>query len=290
MKKSVFSTLALVSICAVMAVLLALTNSITAPIIKKNQDAAANAALLEVMPDGGSFEKMDLAAFALPKTVTEAAKAENGGYVITLVTTGFDKDLKIMCGVNADGTVSGAVCLGSNETLGKEKTYGDSFKGKDAVGVDAVDTIPGATKTTTAYKNAIKDALNAAIILGGGSVDIRTPEEILNDNLNEALPAGESKFTKLFMVEVLEGIDAVYAADNGTGSVCVIGENFYGVPAGGTSENETVAAAHAILSVSEVEELDLSGYEGLPKRLKKASALPGIRSAPATTSTSGIFI
>ena len=29
-----------------------------------------------------------------------------------------------MCGVNPDGTISGAVCLASNETWGKEKTFG----------------------------------------------------------------------------------------------------------------------------------------------------------------------
>lgn len=271
MKKALPSILSLVGICAVMAILLALTNYFTAPVIKKNQEAAANAALLEVMPDGGSFEKLDIGSYTLPKTVTEAAKAENGGYVITLVTSGFDKGLKIMCGVNADGTVSGAVCLESNETLGHEKTYGANFTGKNAAEAEAVDTVSGATKTTTAYKNAIKDALNAAIILGGGSVDIRTPEEILNDNLTQALPAGEGQFTRLFIVEVIEGIDAVYAADNGAGSVYVMGEEFIGVPTGVTSENETVAAAQAVLAASEVEEIDLTAYEGLPKRLKSAS-------------------
>lgn len=271
MKKALPSILSLVGICAVMAILLALTNYFTAPVIKKNQEAAANAALLEVMPDGGSFEKLDIGSYTLPKTVTEAAKAENGGYVITLVTSGFDKGLKIMCGVNADGTVSGAVCLESNETLGHEKTYGANFTGKNAAEAEAVDTVSGATKTTTAYKNAIKDALNAAIILGGGSVDIRTPEEILNDNLTQALPAGEGQFTRLFIVEVIEGIDAVYAADNGAGSVYVMGEEFIGVPTGETSENETVAAAQAVLAASEVEEIDLTAYEGLPKRLKSAS-------------------
>lgn len=271
MKKSIVSTVVLVSICAVMAILLALTNSVTAPIIKKNQDAAANAALLEVMPNGKGFEKVEFDAAALPKTVTEVYKEQGGGYVITLTTTGYGSGLVIMCGVNAEGIVTGATCLASQETLGKEKTYGESFTGKDAAGVDALDTISGATKTTTAYKNAIKDALNSAIILGGGSVDIRTPEEILNEKLSEALPAGEGAFTKPFIAEVIEGIDAVYTADNGAGSVYVIGESFYGVPAGGTSENETVAAAHAILSASEVEELDISGYENLPKRLTKAS-------------------
>lgn len=271
MKKALPSILSLVGICAVMAILLALTNSITGPIIKKNQDAAANAALLEVMPDGGSFEKMDTGAYTLPKTITEVYKATNGGYIFKLVTTGYAPRFVIMCGVNADGTVSGAKCISSEETKGEEKTYGEKLTGKTVDDVLAVDTVADVTMTTAAYKNAVKDALNAAIILGGGSVDIRTPEEILNDNLSAALPAGEGKFTKLFIVEVIEGIDAVYTADNGTGSVYVIGENFYGVPTGATSENEAVAAAQTILSATEVEELDLSGYEGLPKRLKKAS-------------------
>ena len=42
MKESIKSTLSLVCICAVVAVLLAFTNALTAPIIDKNQSAAAN--------------------------------------------------------------------------------------------------------------------------------------------------------------------------------------------------------------------------------------------------------
>ena len=155
MKKSVLSTVALVGICAVMAILLALTNFITAPIIEKNQEAAANAALLEVMPNGTGFEKIDFDASTLPKTITDVYKEKSGGYVFKLATAGYDSGFIIMCGVNADGTGSGAVCLEANETLGKEKTYGENLIGKNMAGVEAVDTISGATKTTTAYKNAI---------------------------------------------------------------------------------------------------------------------------------------
>ena len=270
MKKSVMSTLVLVSICAVMAVLLALTNAITAPVIKKNQEAAANEALLVVMPEGEGFEKVAFDPEKLPKTVTEVYKEKNGGYVVTLTTTGYGSDMIVMCGVKADGTVSGAVCLSSNETLGYEKTFGTSFSGKDAAGVDAVDTISGATKTTAAYKNAIKDALNTAVILGGGSVDLRTEEEILNDNLSAALPAGNGAFKKLFITEVIEGIDAVYTADNGAGYVYVVGEEFIAVPAGGSSDNATVSAAHAILIASTVQDVDLTAFEGLPKNLISA--------------------
>ena len=270
MKKSVQSTLVLVAICAVMAILLAVTNAITAPIIKQNQDAAANEALLVVMPGGEGFEKMDISSYTLPSTVTEVYKEANGGYVVTLTTTGYGSGFVIMCGVSADGTVTGAVCLASTETLGFEKTFGESFTGKDAAGVDAVDTISGATKTTTAYKNAIKDALNAAVILGGGSVDLRTEEEILNDNLSAALPAAEGKFTKLFIAEVIEGIDAVYIADNGKGYVFVIGEEFIPVDENGNTANETVKTAYDILVASTTEDIDLTPYADTLKYIVSA--------------------
>ena len=280
MKKSVTSTLVLFAICAVMAILLALTNSITAPIIKQNQEAAANEALLEVMPNGEGFEKMDLSAYELPATVTEVYKEKNGGYVVTLTTTGYGSGFVIMCGVSADGTVTGTVCLASTETLGHEKTFGANFIGKDAAGVDATDTVSGATKTTQAYKNAVKDALNTAIILGGGSVDLRDPAQILNDNLSAALPAGEGKFTKLFIAEVIEGIDAVYTADNGKGYVFVIGEEFIPVDESGNTANTTVKTAYDILVASTVEDIDLTPY---------ADTLKYITSAKKTASGNFIF-
>ena len=280
MKKSVQSTLVLVAICAVMAVLLAVTNAITAPIIKQNQDAAANEALLVVMPEGEGFEKMDVSSYTLPATVTEVYKEANGGYVVTLTTAGYGSGFVIMCGVSADGTVTGAVCLASTETLGYEKTFGESFTGKDAAGVDAIDIISGATKTTSAYKNAVKDALNTAIILGGGSVDLRDPAQILNDNLSAALPAGEGKFTKLFIAEVIEGIDAVYTADNGKGYVFVIGEEFIPVDESGNTDNTTVKTAYDILVASATEDIDLTAY---------AETLKYVTSAKKTATGNFIF-
>ena len=141
MKKSIMSTVVLVAICSVMALLLAATNLITAPIIQKNQDAAANQALLEVMPEGEDFEKVDITDSELPATVTEVYKEKNGGYVVRMTTSGYGSGMVIMCGIAADGTVTGTVCLASTETLGYEKTFGASFIGKDAAGVEAVDTV-----------------------------------------------------------------------------------------------------------------------------------------------------
>ena len=280
MKKHIKSIISLVIICAVVAALLAVTNTITAPIIEKNAGAAANAALLEVMPDGGDFTAVDMTQYTFPSSVLEAFTASNGGSVFKVTATGYGPNMLIMCGVSADGAVTGTVCLSSNETLGVEKTYGVNTNGATVDTIDAVETISGATMTTGAYKGAVKDALNAAIILGGGSVDIRTEEEILADNLAAALPTGD-KFTEVFICEKLEGVSAVYTADNGAGSVYVVGSGeeavFVGVDANGAVVSEaaddvkaTVEAAAKIMANSSMTEVDLTKYADMPSHVDKA--------------------
>ena len=277
MKKNIKNLLVFVCVCTVITLLLALTNSLTAPIILENQNASANKALLEVMPEGKGFEPVSLENYTLPATVSEVYKETSGlGYVMKLVTSGYGSGMTVMCGVDSNGVVTGAVCISSNETLGKEKTYGENFANKDAAGVEAVDVIGGATKTTAAYKGAIKDALNSAIILGGGSVDIRTEEEILADNLAAALPAGEAKFEKLFLVDLIENVDSVYASENGAGYVFVFGEQFVGGLADGTVLTEgvensaAITEAVALIKSTTLEDIDLSAYADLSKTVVSA--------------------
>ncbi len=272
MRKQIKSTLVLFCICAVVAVMMAFVNAFTAPIIEANENAAANEALVEVLPGGEGFALADISDKTLPAGVVEVYTENSGGYVVRIVTSGYAQGMTIMCGVK-DGKITGTKCLSSGETLGYEKTYGENFVGKDEGGVSGVATISGATKTTAAYKQAMIDALNTAIIMGGGSVDIRTEEEILMDNLNAALPEANGEFEKLFFVEVVD-VDAVYVAKNGAGRVYKLGEYFVPVPAGSEAADSdfkaTVDAASAILDASEVTAIDLSAYEGLPTALTEA--------------------
>ena len=270
------SVIALTAISAVISILLAVTNLITAPIIEKNASAAANEALLVVYPDGGDFTQVDISTFELPATVTDAYSASNGGYVIKLLTSGYGANMVLMCGIDGAGTVTGATCLSSSETLGYEKTYGDSVTGKTVADIDVVETISGATMTTSGYKNAVKDALNATIILGGGSVDIRSEEEILNDNLSEALPAAEGKFVSWFMAEALENVSAVYEAENGAGYVLVSGEEFIAVDKSGAvlttvadDVKATMEANAQLILNSSLTEIDITSYSDMPSQVKK---------------------
>ena len=281
MKKSIENITVLVCICAVVSVLLAVTNAVTAPFIAANEVKKANAALLEVMPDGNSFELLDISSYKLPATVREAYKSENGGYVIKLNTTGYASGMVLMCGVSADGKVTGAKLISSNETpaIGgtAANTMAQNVVGKDDKNIDTVDTIGGATKTTAAYRAAVKDALNAAIILGGGEADIRTEEEILAENLMAALPAGEGKFEVVFRTEVTEGVDKIYKATNGAGYVCVIGEEFIGLDGEGNVLSDvseetatTVKIAVEAIIASKTTDIDLTQYQGLPTQLISA--------------------
>ena len=265
-------TLVLSAICVVMVALLAVVNMITAPIIEAQQNAAANEALLEVLPNGKNFEEVDLSTYTMPSSIQKAWKAD-GGYVIQSIVTGYKDGLVIMCGIDSEGKIAGAKYIQSNETLGAENGLGDRFVGhtKDTMTIDIV-AGPTAKLTTHAYYKAIEDSLSAAQILGGGEVDLRTPEEILQDNCNAALGTTDITYTKWFRVEVVEGVDEIYTDNNGA-FVFVIGESFIGFDKDGSCKSEnadaTATAAYGIVSTStytKIEELP----ENMPKRFIEA--------------------
>ncbi|MBE6694171.1 MAG: FMN-binding protein [Ruminococcaceae bacterium] len=176
MRKSIKSVVVLVCICAAVSVLLALANYVTAPIIAQNEQKKANAALLEVLPDGGAFESVDISLYTLPSTVSEVYRATNGGYVVKLTTTGYSSGMVMMCGISADGTVAGSKIISSAETPAIGGVAADSIAsaaiGKDITSIDTVDTVSGATKTTAAYRAALKDALNTVAKIDGSSAKI----------------------------------------------------------------------------------------------------------------------
>ena len=170
MKNENFKSFAVLTIiCIAVAALMATVNYFTAPVIDKNESAKETRALLAVMPDGKNFIKTEFSG--LPASVKQVYKEENGGYVFKLVTSGYTSGLTVMCGIDSKGNVTGAECVLSSETLGKEKTYGALFIGKNKDTAYSVDIVSGATLTTRAYKNAVKDALEAFGILSEGGID-----------------------------------------------------------------------------------------------------------------------
>ena len=156
----------LLLICIVASALLALTNSVTAPIIAEAEEKAAEEARIAVMPEADGFEEIQVDG--LPETVTGVYKATNGvGYVFMLTADGYGgrNTLSITCGIDSEGKITDTQVLSHEETVGLgSKITGDDFRsqfvGKDA-SLEGVDIISGATFSSNYYINAIRDAFTA---------------------------------------------------------------------------------------------------------------------------------
>ena len=188
MKNSKFyPSLVLCSICLVAALLLAVVNMITAPEIEKNQIEAAEKAMLEVLPDGKNFQKIEITS-AYPKSVTAGHKAD-GGYVFQMKVTGKSSGLVIMCGIDDDGRVVGTKVIASKETPSYvEKVFPNvegtdgKYNGMNLEGFDPY-LVSGATITSKAYGEAIKAALQSAAI--ARAADSASPEHITEQGGDE---------------------------------------------------------------------------------------------------------
>lgn len=252
MKKNIKPTLVLGTICLVVALLLSLVNMITGPIIEAAQNEAANAALLEVLPEGKGFEEI-IVDEKYPAAITKGYKAD-GGYVFQASVTGKSAGLIIMIGVDAAGKIVGTKVIAEQETDSYDANVFPKVEGTDGAykGMSLTDFNPylvsGATLTSKAYSEAVKAALQSFVIATGGTVDVRDPAEILNDTCNAALGTSGKTFTKWFMTEVLEGVSAVYESD--AGRVYLVSEEYIGVNADGTLAAASAEAVGADIALA----------------------------------------
>ena len=115
MKETLKPIFVLTGICLIVAVLLAATNGITAPIIAANAEATAQQTRLELLPEADNFEVVPVEA----EGVTEAARAENGaGWVITAQAQGYGGMVPVMVAFGEDGTIRAVQFLANDETPG----------------------------------------------------------------------------------------------------------------------------------------------------------------------------
>ena len=165
MKENIKSVVVLTAICLVVAVLLAYTNSVTAPIIEANKAAKASGSLLEVMPEATGFENITANLGELPATVKEVHAETSGlGHVMILgTTTQFSSDeMGITVAIGADGKISNVLLTGYYESKDFGADYPATYIGQDSA-LGGVDTVAGTTFSSSAFKNAIADAFTVLI-------------------------------------------------------------------------------------------------------------------------------
>ena len=270
MKKSnLMPSVILGTICITVALLLALVNMITGPIIEQRQNEAANAALLEVLPEGKNFEEIEITD-SYPTVITAGYKAE-GGFVFRASVTGKSSGLVIMCGINSEGKVVATKVIADQETDSYDAKVFPLLEGTDGKYKDMDLTgfepylVSGATLTSKAYGEAIKASLQSFIIANGGEVDTRTPEQILQDNCNAALGTTNIEFTKWIGASLTLGCE-IYIPSDESGTVFKIGDTFIGYDASGNEKENSAAseekttAANAYLIYSTAEKIDLTKH------------------------------
>ena len=172
----------LLIISAVAALLLALTNSVTASTIaQRNEQANAEARKL-VLESAQDFEqvkdvKTDNSKGVEVSEIYEAKDASGNtvGYTLKVLPSGYGGTIELMVGIDsAKGQVSGINAVSNSETagLGAKSTdpeFSDQYKGKPleelsvlkngTPGDTEIKAISGATITSTAVTNGVDAAI-----------------------------------------------------------------------------------------------------------------------------------
>ncbi|MDD6296536.1 MAG: RnfABCDGE type electron transport complex subunit G [Firmicutes bacterium] len=171
--------LTLFVICAVVAILLALVNQVTAPRIETINAEKATKALTAVLSDADQATKLD--DFQDDTGMVRAVYASPSGYAIEVTPAGFGGTIDMMVGVSKDGKVLGVSIISHSETpnLGavaaSSNSKGQAFReqfiglsGALAVSKDggSVDAITSATITSRAVTSGVNAALECAGKLG----------------------------------------------------------------------------------------------------------------------------
>jgi len=159
--------------------LLALTNALTEGPIAAQRTELASAARRVVLPEADSFESMELDDPGAYPAITDVMRAvctdgSDAGYVFTLAPSGYNGAIYMTLGVNAGGAVTRLTIDSQTETAGLGTRVADSDFIDQFTGMAAstkalergVDTISGATVSSSAVKNGVRQALTLAETLG----------------------------------------------------------------------------------------------------------------------------
>lgn len=158
----------LLLICGISTGLLAYVNQLTAPVIAENELKKETEAQKEVLATADEFTAVD-------ENISEGTNSSGTvGYTVKVTSNGYGGVIEMMVGVNKDMTVSGVKILSMSETPGLgAKAQNEEFisqftgKNKNMELKSDIKAISGATITSNAVINGVKDALLTVEKIGG---------------------------------------------------------------------------------------------------------------------------
>ena len=168
MKEIIKFTLPLVIVCIISAVALAYTFAITSPIIEANQLGGLKQSLEEILPNADTFVPIETTIESdnlVIEQIFEAKKSEEVvGLAAVVVTPGYQDTIKFLIGLKPTEStfqISDIKILQLLETPGVGSRVGEEdflsqFRNQDPE--KEFDTITGATVSSSAVINAVKEA------------------------------------------------------------------------------------------------------------------------------------
>lgn len=170
-------SLTLLIVTGVVAAALAVVNRITAPMIQQANERKVQEAVNAVLPGGG-----EPIAYEDDTGLVEDVYASDIGFAVQVVPSGFNGEITMMVGIDAEGKILGISIVSHTETasLGavaaSENAKGETFRnqfvgmtGPVSVRQDGgqVDAITGATVTSRSVCEGINAALDCVAKLKG---------------------------------------------------------------------------------------------------------------------------
>ena len=161
MKEIVRYGVTLSSICLIAAGLLAGVNSLTRSKILAQAQADEESSLQEVIPQAAKFLPVKKNnALLYYKAIDKDAKFM--GVVFKAYADGYASDIETLVGLLKDDTITAIKVLSQNETPGlgtqvSEESFLKQFNHKSIAGLNEVQAITGATISSTAVIDAVKE-------------------------------------------------------------------------------------------------------------------------------------
>lgn len=176
--------LILLIVTAVTGVLLGFIQSLTAEPIRLTRERERAEALRRALPEAETFRPVEGDPSWAVVSVEEGLAGDRlVGYCITVDAPGYGDDIRLLVGVDGEGTVTGLEVLSHAETPGlgakaAEEPFRAHFRGmtgpvevtKQQPGPNEIEAISGATITTRAVADGVNRALEIFRQVKGGGV------------------------------------------------------------------------------------------------------------------------
>lgn len=150
-------------ICFLSSSVLAIVNSITDPLIRQQKEREESSAFNEVMPQSLDFRPHYQDEKIIYYTAYDRSNKLNG-FIIKAKAKGYVSDIEAVAGLNLKLEISGIKILSHNETPGLGNGIADDaflsqFQGKNVNTFNEVQAITGATISSSAVINSVRDKI-----------------------------------------------------------------------------------------------------------------------------------